>query len=282
MATISITVLSDPKKTFLRACIVKKLSDHFPVLVDCVNYEPALVKAKFVNSNSKFYTHDCGVLIVYDHEITDLIETEFVVNFLKDDKVSKTQWTDLFRFFRMLLDEDDFDYELEEKVKSFINLPKVTKPVVNPNAKDVDVKMIDDIKRDDYEFRYQELEEHDVCLMEVYKPNVEKPYSVIIRNFKEVGFYPIFYSLYIDTTWGRVDVKDNTFMLELWNHLNMKGDFNLDEIVEQAAKECYPSEGKVPKMEPVVYRDRLEVLKEGFERKKKAIDDAMEYESRKK
>ena len=282
MATISITVLSDPRKTFLRAPIIEKLQKHFPVLVDCVNYEPTLVKAKFANSNSKYFTHDCGVLIIYDHEITDMIETEFVVNFLKEDKVSKSQWIDLFKFLRNLLDDNELDYDLEEKAKSFINFPKVFNPISNPNKKDDDCKMIEGFVRDHYDFRYEVIEDQNICIVEIFKPNVDKPYSLILRNFKEDGFNALFYSMYIDSTWGIVDKKDNTFMWELWKYLNMKGDFNLDEIVKDAASKCFPNEDGCPKLEPIVYRETLEVIKEGFMRKKKVIEDAHEYQIRKK
>ena len=119
-------------------------------------------------------------------------------------------------------------------------------------------------------------EERDMGFFQIDKPFTDRPYTTIIRSFKEQGYLPVFTSLYIDSSWGLG--PDNSFLAELWVHLGMNastGLFDLDSRINDHIRRCSPDNG-VPEAEPEVYRISIEELKNQMTNKNKRYTEVIE------
>ena len=130
-----------------------------------------------------------------------------------------------------------------------------------------------------YEFDYEINTAWDVCLAQITKPNVDRPYTVVLRNFIENGFARLFTSLYICTSWG-VCRADRDFLEKLWERLEMEGEFDLDKMLKEHTDLCHPGIKNVPEIEPEVYRlnikDTIEQLKKKRQKMFMDVDCIME------
>lgn len=115
------------------------------------------------------------------------------------------------------------------------------------------------VMKDSYEFKMMQV--GDTMFYEVWKPFTCNPYTTYVEGFGEKGHFPFFTNLYVNTTWGLG--QDNAFMVQLWTHLGMKGECELERMVRARCERC--REGK--EGEPSVYRLGLEECIKSRERK---------------
>jgi len=263
----ALTVFSDLTSTHKRTILVNKLRNYFEVYIDAVNTAPILLKTKYGSSVHKFFGHDCGELIMFDVEVVDMVEPEFIVTF--DTKKSKTEWKNLFLFFKNLLDE-----ELDDRYFSIV------KDLVDIQSK-CDLKSSPDEPEkqqhnEEYLFNMEIDEGHDMGFFQIDKPFTDRPYTTIIRSLKERGLLPLFSSLYIDKTWGLG--QDNQFLKELWVHLGMNatsGILDLENELKNHIQRCSPENG-IPESEPEVYRMTIQELKVQMTNKNKRYTEVLE------
>lgn len=104
----------------------------------------------------------------------------------------------------------------------------------------------------DYELRFKSLE-GGVMIYEVTKPNTDRPYTVVNRQFRDhVDFFS---SLFVCQSWG-VSRKDIAFLAECWKHLEMEGKLDLEHCVAERIRRCREEDAP----EPEVYRRSLEFV----------------------
>lgn len=262
----ALTVFSELTKTHKRTDLINKLRNYFEVYVDAVNTAPILLKEKYGSSIHRFFGHDCDELIVFDVEVVDMIEPEFIVTF--DKQISKKEWRDIFLFFRNLLDEIP-DAKYFEKIKHLIDVQ--TKCTLKSSTPQIEEAKYDH----QYIFNMDLDEEKNIGFFEIQKPFTDRPYTTIIRNFKERGFLPLFTSLYIDSTWGLA--MDNNFLKQLWVHLGLNakiGLLDLEKEVKDHISRCSPENG-IPEAEPEVYRMNILNLKIELEQRNNRYDEVL-------
>jgi hypothetical protein len=117
-----------------------------------------------------------------------------------------------------------------------------------------------------YRFRECIIQERDVGLFEIYKPYTELPYTVVVRQYEERGKQYLFSSLYICDSWG-VSRFDSIFLHQLWEHLGLPGELDLENLLMEATEKCFPGEGRAPEPEPEVYRRTIEQVLHDFDKR---------------
>lgn len=233
---------STPEETEL----VKQIEKYYNVFIDS-ELEPSTIERKYKESNAKFFgKDDSGEWVSYDIGLIETIPPLVVVTFDLDTIVSEEDWAVIYTFVKSL---DEVDEEILEATYNLIpkappNEPLTIAPISEP------VK-----KNNEYMFSHFIDKQKDLCICEVYKPFTELPYTCVIENFSVVDFVPLFTSLFICSSWG-VTPKDIMFLKHLWNHLDMKGEFDLENRLKKVVEEC-----KAGAPEPRVYRETLEQVK---------------------
>jgi hypothetical protein len=113
--------------------------------------------------------------------------------------------------------------------------------------------MVVDDENTEYQFYSHICKERNVGFFEIIKPFTDLPYTVVVRNYSERGYLPLFTDLFICQSWG-VCGNDILFLGNLWKYLKMDGVFDMDLLLKNAVEKCFPREGFCPEPEPVVYR----------------------------
>lgn len=113
--------------------------------------------------------------------------------------------------------------------------------------------------KNNYDFRTIYIEGRDCMIYEVCKPFTDVPYTTAIFNFKESGHLQFFSALFTIGSWG-ICREDMDFLFNVWKHLNMPGEYNIEKIIKEAIAEC--DHGKV---EPRVYRRTIEQVLEKWD-----------------
>jgi len=105
---------------------------------------------------------------------------------------------------------------------------------------------------DFYDLKTHYIDEKDIMIYQVTKPNTDCPYTVVVRNYKQRGHTPFFSSLFVCSSWG-VCCGDISFLHQVWTHLEQEGEFDLDRLLKEHTERCTPGNGTV-ESEPEVYR----------------------------
>lgn len=113
--------------------------------------------------------------------------------------------------------------------------------------------------KNNYDFRTIYIEGRDCMMYEVCKPFTDVPYTTAIFNFKEAGHLQFFSALFTIGSWG-ICREDMDFLFNVWKHLNMSGEYNIEKIIKEAIEEC--THGKI---EPRVYRRTIEQVLEKWD-----------------
>ena len=105
---------------------------------------------------------------------------------------------------------------------------------------------------------------NDFMFYQVAKPHTDRPYTTVVRNFKEKGHTRFFTNLFVCPSWG-VCEKDILFLKKAWEWFRMDGEFDLDVLMKDATEACRPDMGCEP--EPEVWRTKLESVLEIFNKR---------------
>lgn len=111
--------------------------------------------------------------------------------------------------------------------------------------------------QDYYAFKTFFIEGKDTMLYEIYKPHTDLPYTSVIRNFSQRGHKAFFPTLYICNSWG-VSRHDLPFLSFMWKQLDLKDEFDMDQMLKEATEKCYPSSNGEVQAEPEVYRRTID------------------------
>lgn len=239
------TVLCHNPSTSEETELVVLLEKVYNVFIDS-ELDPIIINRKYEESNARFFGKEDEEWKMYTVEKVAEIPPFVVITFDIDTEVSDEEWDILFTFIKTL---DNVDDEILEATKKLI-------PVAQPNEKlTVAPLRLSAKQNNEYMFSHFIDQQKDICICEIYKPFTELPYTCVIENFSVVDFLPLFTSLFVCSSWG-VSPKDIMFLKHLWNHLDMKGEFDLENRLKKVVEEC-----KAGAPEPRVYRETLEDVK---------------------
>lgn len=198
----------------------------------------------------------------------------FIVCFDVDQEVTDDQWKAMDYYFLKklgIVDEggEEVDCDcitslIDTCSKRLLRGPDVSS--FDPCFMDSEQKVVPDC----YEFDYEINAAWDICLAQITKPNVDRPYTVVLRNFVQNGFSRLFTSLFVCTSWG-VCRADREFLEQLWEELNMEGEFDLDKMLKEHTDLCHPGAGHVPEAEPEVYRLDIKETVEQLKKKRQRM-----------
>lgn len=266
----AITCFVDPRHPHKMTEIVRKLQAYFEVYVDSVNLDPILMKAKYGSAAHRFFAHDCGVLIMYDYEIVDMVPPEFVIT---TDRMAKEGWKTFFNFLKKIFSEEEIDHDLIDQVKDMVKQQKCD--LVHQSS----ITALENEKvNTEYQYDCEIDAGRNMCFCQITKPFTDRPYTVLIRDFSQNGLKPLFTSLFIDRSWGFS--HDVDFLQELWKHLGLIyefGELDIDKALKEHTERCRPQDnGALPEAEPEVYRMSINDLKVQFNMRNKRYREVME------
>jgi len=212
-----------------------------------------------------FYINPDGDMTVY--EVGHGVFPSFIWYYNAGDRIYETDWIFIKKFVVHLL-QGDFLHPVTTRGRLLMQHATTMVPVNQEEAAgDLEADMdLDEDQRKMYAFREFYNEERNVALLEIKKPFTDLPYTVVIRDFKNRGLEPLFTSLYVCDSWG-VSRFDAIFLEQLWTHLKMPGELDLDTLLYAATQRCYPGEGRAPEAEPEVYRRSLELVLQDFDKR---------------
>lgn len=257
MLICNYTVFVSQPPTEDQTQVIRLLRDHgYEPLVDGINgnnYHWFL--KNYQNTPHRFFLigDDLEAFTLNDMDHNMYIKPILALNYNVNDHITEHDWRIVCRHFNHVL----FPHTSRPKIVSrraqmLLQLPNIQKQI-KEDFMDVEVDQ-------GYQFQMEILEDRNICLCQVEKPNVDSAYTVVIRNFKDRGIKPFFTSLFISHSWG-VSRYDCEFLKKLWDHFQMQGEFDLDAMLKEATEACYPNGTAVPIAEPEVYRKNMEETK---------------------
>lgn len=256
---IHIIVYVNKPPTNKQVNIVKGIQSTFPVLVDAVHQSDLdYLQKNFTNARFFFLSE---FISMCTPEELDVVSPDFVISFNDDFEVTEKQWVSISRYFENLIlpEANHLDQVVglaKELLHQFVIPAPITLP---PEIPPTDTK-------EHYELYTRHIEDRDVMLVQVEKPFCDLPYTVVIRDFSKKGFTSFFTDLFICDSWG-VARKDYEFLEQVWQHWNMEGPYDLDKMLHEATRRCFPQEGEQPEAEPEVYRRPIENVLETFRKR---------------
>jgi hypothetical protein len=263
----SFTLISGPNTKIISAVVTNTLQKYYPLFVDGVNFTLDLFLRKYKGSNSRLFKYEEGEWIMFkleDEQVPNLILT-----FDTDKVVSESEWELAHKWLNQLFSGEE-DYDMLEDIKTLI--PQYT----NCEEKLSPSKYLEPLPKqnDAYMFRYLIDLELDQAFFEVTKPNTDKPYLAVIRQYEKRGMLPFFTALYVCSSWG-VCNYDHLFLNKIWTHLDLDkqhGDLDLENRLKADIAKCLPDNPGGPEAEPEVYRMTIEELIDMWSNKRKNQD----------
>jgi hypothetical protein len=268
------------------ALIAKFENQGYRVLVDSLHkQEIPWIKENYGETPHRVYYAESTEL--YDGIVGELDENapfNFIAYFDQTEKLNNADWVYIRLFLKAFL----YDTKMPRLTRRITNLLSGQHVEVKVAADSI--PLVDEGSKETegcYTFNKAVFEDRNIALCEIVKPiivrlkdkNEEKvlvessiPYTVVIRNFADRGYYPLFWSLFVCESWGK-DNKDIQFLQALWGSLDMEGAFDMDAILDQGMKECNWSSENGACAGPEVYRkslkdtlEKLLVKEKGFGR----------------
>ena len=246
------------------ASIINRLTKLYaPPLVDGVSFYAQNFRDKYGKMNGRYFRIEADQLLMFDGDSIGILQPEFVLTFDHGVKVTPKDWKLVVQY----LDELFFGVLTDDLRSRFEEL--CPKPVpINPDpVPELTVIETPYTEKDDYEFSYIVDKDADLAICQVDKPNTDRPYTLVIRNYTTRGLEPLFTGLYVSQSWG-VANHDYGFLVKLWGFLDMEKDYgplNLEQRLKDDIEKCNSN----PLLEPEVYRETLEQVQEKLERARK-------------
>jgi hypothetical protein len=145
--------------------------------------------------------------------------------------------------------------------EEFFELVPRPDKIICPQTKELETY---EVLMPDYSFEYKVDTSVDIAFCQVCKPNTDRPYTLVIRNFSNRGLKSFFSGIFASTSWG-VSSHDYVFLQKLWKFLDMEKDYgvlDLEELLKDHVKRC--TDGS--EMEPEVYRLSSKTVQKNFEK----------------
>jgi len=175
-----------------------------------------------------------------------------------------TKWDDEIEFVDAYVQENETIVDFQ-KLARMIAVRENDPDVIEPFKVESQVLSLEDeeivvVKK--YDFRTWYDESHDTMFYEVTKAYTDLPFTSVVYNHSNKGHRKFFASLFTQTSWG-ICPEDMDFLHQVWLHLEMPGEYDIEEIVKAQIKLCEAGE-----IEPQVYRRSIEEVQETFEKRK--------------
>jgi hypothetical protein len=235
----------------LVATLVKK---GYAPMVDAVNKYCYSHFYKNRESVHRLYSFDLENRVITDYVIDELKESmqnapDLFIHFNHDDVITDEMWKAIY---------DWLEHHLLGMMET--DLVAIADQWMQPpftDAKELEI-VAPEVLPDAYGYKEHYLEDKDIMLYEVIKPNTDRPYISVTREFSKVGHLPFYTSLFVSQSWG-VSLYDISFLGKVWKHKEMDGEFNAQELYDDRVKRCIAGE-----KEPEVYRQKLEEVIKRF------------------
>jgi hypothetical protein len=251
------TFFVDKKESGYVTPFIRKLDPYYPSFADAIYITPMDMKKRYSGSNAKFFAYDNQDLIMFDLESVDMIEPLVAVTMDSSTKMNRISWMKIFKFLQAVFEQFTVPDDILKDVQEII-------PPVKISAEKISLlKSEDEVKKQPEEYEFNYVVEDDICYCQITKPYTDKPYTCVIRDYFKTGFEPLFTALYVCQSWGVTNL-DHVFLHQLWTHLNMQGELNIESRLAQEIELC-----KNGKPEPEVYRLDISGVKEQLSRKQK-------------
>jgi hypothetical protein len=260
-----ITVFVDQPATIKQKNIVCKLQ-NYPTLVDAINGANQEFLKENYKSHSRFFFVSEFLSRCDPEELN--FRPDFAVTLAEE--VEDVDWICIERYLETLIFEDfnlvkKYDDDILLKGKELLLTDYVTPaplqvPPVPQNLDEVQHYIMD----------CKHIEDRDTMLVQIEKPYCDLPYTVVIKEFSKKGFKSVFTDLFICNSWG-VARKDFEFLEQLWRHWYDDQVYDLDEMLRQATKRCFPEENEIPEPEPQVFRRPIENVLKTLQQREEGI-----------
>lgn len=234
--------------------IGRLVTKGYAPMVDAINKYSYSHFYKNRESVHRLYLFDLENKKVVEYTIGELKESmdnapDLFIHFNHDDEVADEMWEltlEWVKYHVFGIGRADLVSTADEWMKpphTQVAELEVVAPEVLPDA---------------YGYKEHYLEDKDIMLYEVIKPNTDRPYVSVTREFSKVGHLPFYSSLFVSQSWG-VSLYDISFLGKVWKHKEMDGEFKAQELYDDRVKRCIAGE-----KEPEVYRQKLEEVIKRF------------------
>lgn len=150
-----------------------------------------------------------------------------------------------------------------EKYMDLLDMHPVqqTKEVGANNKRSIEDSQSSDFADSGYSFEFKKLEDLDCMFYQLTKPNTDRAYVVLVKDFSKHGHKRLFSSMRMFDSWG-ASRYDITFLHKLWEWLGEESEPDFDQILEDHVKACLEGED-----EPKVWRNNLDNVVTDYIRK---------------
>lgn len=246
---LHVVVFTNPTPSTKQSLLVQKLL-HLGACVDAVHgTKEGYLTSNYTNARFFFLS---DFLSMCAPEELHMVQPDFVVAFNEDESISEKDWVCMERYLESLfVPSIQVSSDILETGKALLQQYYTPAPLVTPpenNAPEL---------TQHYELYMKHIPERDTMLIQVEKPFCDLPYTVVIENYNRKGLKSFFTDLFIAQSWG-VARKDYEFLTQVWEHWNMEGEYNLDQMLREATQQCFPDKNEQPEPEPIVYRRPIE------------------------
>ena len=184
---------------------------------------------------------------------------DFVIWFNKEVDSEDSRWGDVVEYLKFCFAGGEMSNSVMLNAKVFLGTHVVPPCMLqSPQVVQGDDGLVTvrDAKEHYYGFNSKLYEAADLAIFSVTKPFVEDPFTIVLRNFKKDGATNFFADLFACEDWG-TSFCDVSFLKQLWEELDIEGEFDVDALLERRTREFLPIEGSA-KIEPVVLRRSIE------------------------
>lgn len=134
-----------------------------------------------------------------------------------------------------------------------------------PKDQDLNKRNIEDLEEDlvrpDYTFESKHISEKDYMFYQLTKPNTDKPYVILVKNFSKHGHKRLFSSMKMFDSWG-VSPSDINFLIKIWEYLDNTTPPDFEAIIKEHVDSVLGGEE-----EPKVWRNTMDTVIENYMRK---------------
>lgn len=241
------------------------LGEHYPILVDGVSNLLGLVKGKYHGINGRFFYYEDDEWLMVPLEQLDRMP-DFVLTFDTHTTVQDKDWATILLWIQLIFNGEN-DHVLQEQVETLIPKPGAVEDVSPAPSEKPELN-------DSYTFRYFVDEGRDYALFEICKPFTDRPFTAVVRQFKNRGYLPLFTSYYVSSAWGLTNY-DHLFLCRIWDHLKMEeehGPIDLERRLKEDIAKCLPDNPGGPEAEPELYRVSIDALIDQWNNKRANTD----------
>lgn len=254
--------LNTKKSSADPAHLHKILTDiGFTVQVDNTHYESNWFDTQFHNENHRaFYTDPFLMGLVKDIKFQLMGPPDFCVWFNDSAEIDQLNWNCLAAYFNTCLNGGTCPPQTMDKARNFIGTFVVPKCItMSEQVQSGDDVIVRDMKDYYYEFTDLAVPEKDQMFYSVRKPFVTDPFTICIDDFSKVGSRYFFADLFACKEWG-TNHCDVEFLKQLWQELEMIGELDIDDLLNERTRQFLPDGNDLPSVEPRVKRQKISEL----------------------